>query len=124
MNKDYRQIARATASRLAPRFGEQLVVQTEQALTAPSPRERPERYDLGLTVAIASLIVSAAQLVVGIIALRRSQVGGQDAVMDPSNKEAIRRQLDKELETPTSIGPEQRAAIIDASIREGVSADT
>jgi hypothetical protein len=123
MNKDYRQIARATASRLAPQFGEQLVVQTEQALTAPPPRERPEKYDAGLTVAVASLIVSAAQLVVGIIALRRSEVGRQDAVMDPSNKEAIRRQLDKGLETPPSIDPEQRDAIIDASVEEGTSAD-
>ena len=122
MDQDYEQVARATARHLVPLFGEQIVLQTEQALAPPPASEQPEKYDLGLTVAVASLIVSAAQLVVGIVALRKSE-REKDATNDSISREAVRQQLDEELETPPSIDPEQRAAIIDASVDEGFSAD-
>ena len=124
MNQDHEQIARATASHLVPLFGQQIVLQTEQALSSPSASEQPKKYDLGLTVAVASLIVSAAQLVVNIIALQKSERSRNEAVSNSASKEAIRRQLDEELETPASIDSEQRAAIIDASVEEGFSTDT
>lgn len=124
MNQDYEQIARATASHLVPLFGEQIVLQTEQALSSPPDSEQPEKYDLGLTVAVASLIVSAAQLVVGIIALRKNERGREATMNDSASREAVRRQLDEELEMPPTINSEQRAAIIDASVEEGFSTDT
>jgi hypothetical protein len=102
-------IARMTAKRLMPTFGDALPLTVEQVIQ--SEPAQPGRFvDFGTLAAIAALIVQCAQLAFD---LKRSNGGGEKLY-----KGALRRELRRELGLPEGVGEKTRDEVIDAAAAE------
>ncbi len=100
-------IARMTAKRLMPKFGDALPLTVEQVIQS-APAQPGEFIDFGTLAAISALIVQCAQL-----AFDLKRTGG--AKLD---KEGLRRELRRELGLPEGAGEKTRDEVIDAVAEE------
>ncbi len=102
-------IARMTAKRLMPKFGDALPLTVEQVIQS-APAQPGEFIDFGTLAAIAALIVQCAQLAFD---LKRSKGGGEKL-----DKEALKRELRLELGLPEGVSEKTRDEVIDAVAEE------
>ena len=100
-------IARKTAKRLAPQFGEALPLTVEKIIHGAV--SKPGQFDLGALGAlagIAQLIVQVGYILYELIYKRKL------------DKEALKRELRHELGLPQGVSEKQRDAVIDAAVAE------
>ncbi|MGO9485611.1 MAG: hypothetical protein ACLPX9_13640 [Rhodomicrobium sp.] len=128
-------IARMTAKRLMPKFGDALPLTVEQVIQS-APAQPGEFIDFGTLAAIAALIVQCAQLAFD---LKSSKGGGEKARSgrpegdsanklrssspegdgaDKLDKEALKRELRLELGLPEGVSEKTRDEVIDAVAEE------
>jgi hypothetical protein len=111
-------IARMSAKRLMPKFGDGLPFAVEKVIQ--SDTAEPGRFDLGALAAIAgiaTLIVQCAQFAFD---WKRSRSGGEGKPDIEALKEALKRELRLELglELPEGVGEKARDEIVDAVANE------
>jgi hypothetical protein len=103
-------IARMTAKRLMPTFGDALALTVEQVIQS-APAQPGQFIDFGALAAISALIVQCAQLAFD---LRRTDGGGGEKL----DKEWLRRELRLELGLPEGVSEKARDEVIDAVAEE------
>jgi hypothetical protein len=102
-------IARMTAKRLMPKFGDNLPLTVEQVIQS-APAQPGQFIYFGTQAAISALIVQCARLAFD---LKRSNGGGENL-----DKEALRRELRRELGLPEGVGEKTRDEVIEAAAEE------
>ena len=102
-------IARMSAKRLVPKFGDALPLTVEQVIQS-APAQPGHFIDFGALAAISALVVQCAQLAFD---LKRSKGGGRKL-----DKEGLRRELRREFRLPEGVSENTRDVVIDAVAEE------
>jgi hypothetical protein len=105
-------IARMSAKRLMPKFGDALPLTVEQVIQS-APAQPGHFIDFGTLAAISALVVQCALLAFD---LKGSKGGGQKL-----DKEGLRHELHRELGLPEGVSETTRDAVIDAVAEETVA---
>ena len=103
-------IARMTAKRLMPKFGDALPLTVEQVIQS-APAQPGQFIDFGALAAISALIVQCSQLASD---LKRGNGGDSEK----PDKEAMRYELRLELGLPEGVSENTRDEVIDAVAEE------
>lgn len=103
-------IARTTAKRLMPKFGDGLPFAVEKVIQNDTTEESGQSIDLGTLAAIATLVVQCAQFA---FEWKRSK-GGEGKV----DIVALKRELQKKMNQPEGISREVRDDVIEAAAGE------
>ena len=102
-------IARISAKRLMPKFGDALPLTVEQVIQS-TPAQPGHFIDFGALAAISALVVQCAQLAFD---LKKSKGGGRKL-----DKKGLKLELRRELGLPEGVGENSRDAVIDAVAEE------
>ncbi len=108
---DAQGIARKTAKRLTPQFGQALPLAVEKVIHGAGAVSR--QFDLGALAALAGIAQLIVQVGYILYELKYKRASGEKL-----DKEALKRELQHELGLPHGVSEEQLNAVIDAAVAE------
>ncbi len=111
-------IARMSAKRLMPKFGDGLPFAVEKVIQTGTAE--PGQFDLGALAAIAGIATLVVQCAQFAFEWKRSRSGGESKPDIEALKEALKRELRLELgrELPEGVGEKARDEVVEAIAEE------